>query len=105
MTIGMKVVCVNDDFPKPLLKLYEELPKKNEVYTVRVIYHGRDRLHPTDKFEYMAAFLLEELHNPEDPKKKGAELGFKASRFRPVETLQVDEPITEDSPRCEAGLS
>jgi hypothetical protein len=84
MTIGMKVVCINDVFPKPLIKIYLELPKKGEVYTVRLIYHGRDRLHPTGSFDYMAAFLLEELHNPSDPKKPNAELGFKASRFHPT---------------------
>jgi hypothetical protein len=85
----LKVECLDDFFHAPLKKLYRELPVKGEVYTVRAIFHGRDRLHPTNSFSTTAGLLLEELHNLSDPEQPQAELGFRASRFRPIAEGEV----------------
>jgi hypothetical protein len=90
MKPGEKVVCVDAIFPTPLAKLFVSLPVKGVTYTIRAIYPGRRVLHPNglDGADGETGILLEELHNPPDPRQiYHQELGFSSKRFRPLETL------------------
>lgn len=75
--IGDKVVCVDADFsmyPK-IFEIYRELPKLNEVYTVRAKQFIQGQGYRV---------LLEEIENPPvyiDLVKGKVEPGFNASRF------------------------
>jgi hypothetical protein len=102
MQTGSKVVCVDDVFPAWALATYTALPVKGTVYTVRSMSPGRGSpllvvdgkpvkngagdAHPE------IYLLVEELRNPPDPYCPGAELGFKAERFAPVEEIEQEEP-------------
>jgi hypothetical protein len=75
--ISDKIVCVNADFSMypTIFELYRELPKLQEVYTVRAkqFVHGQGY-----------RLLLEEIENPPiyiDAVKGKVEPGFNASRF------------------------
>ena len=86
---GQKVVCVNDQFPAPALKLYSQLPKKDSVYTIRSVYIGRGNYTraKSGQMEGEIGLLLEELINPRDPSLKAnltGELGFNSERFAPL---------------------
>lgn len=93
MKTGLKVVCVDDSFPAPLRRLICEFPVKGRTYTVRAIQPGREiafPLAPTSKV--VPSILLVELLNPPDPRNKhGAEIGFRADRFR-----LLDPPLAEE---------
>ena len=96
---GQKVVCIDGDFSAAARLLFKNLPVKDVVYTVRGVYVGRGNLLRADsgKMDGEIGILLVELVNPPDPSlKKGLlyELGFKAERFAPLETLP-DEEATE----------
>ena len=87
------MVCINDDFPELTYELFERLPKKDSVYTVRATYIGRGNLTRAEsgQKEGEIGVLLEEIRNPRDPALKSGldgELGFNSERFAP---LQEDE--------------
>ena len=109
MQTGSKVVCVDDVFPAWALRAYTALPVKGVTYTVRSMSPGRGKpLHIVDGKPVPNGagdnhpeiyLLVEELRNPPDPFCAGAELGFKAERFAPMEeaentdTEQVKEAV------------
>jgi hypothetical protein len=98
MQVGDKVVCVNDQFPKPLAKYYLNLPIKDKVYTVRAVYVGRGIMHPiSDAAPTEIGLLLLELVNGIDPRSKQLqELGFNSERFRPLRYLHDDSEDEEE---------
>jgi hypothetical protein len=93
---GQKVVCVDDNFSQSARLLFKQLPVKDVVYTVREVYVGRGNILKAHSgtMEGEIGILLVELVNPPDPSlRKGLlyELGFKAERFAPLETLPDEE--------------
>ena len=98
---GQRVVCINDDFPPLAYELFENLPKKDSVYTVRACYIGRGNLTRADsgKKDGEIGVLLEEIRNPRDPALKSGlngEMGFNSERFAPLEEKSDDETRTEE---------
>lgn len=84
MQVGEQVVCVDDQFPRPLAKYYINLPKKDNTYTVRAVFTGRGVMHPAGETTHgEIGLLLKELVNGIDPRHKHKqELGFNSARFR-----------------------
>ncbi len=80
------MVCVDDQFPRPLAKYYINLPMKDNTYTVRAMFIGRGVMHPAGEIAHgEIGLLLEELVNGMDPRHKyRQELGFNSARFRPL---------------------
>jgi len=80
------VVCIDDQFPRPLAKCYINLPMKDNTYTVRAVFMGRGVMHPAgETTEGEIGLLLKELINGMDPRHKHKrELGFNSERFRPL---------------------
>ncbi len=93
MQVGQSVVCIDGDFPKPLLKYYQQVPEKDKTYTIRAVYVARGAMHTAPgKTDGELGLLLQELHNPPDPRHLGgSELGFNSNRFRPLETRDTEE--------------
>ncbi len=95
--IGEKVVCINDTFEPLHRKLYRELPKKGEIYTIRDCSIGRTRTGAADPgISYR--LLLEEITNDLDPYMNEAsaeELGFRSDRFAPLTSLEEEEKVEE----------
>jgi hypothetical protein len=91
MEVGQQVVCVDDQFPKPLAKYYVNLPIKDKVYTIRSVYVGRRMMHPSSgSSDVEIGVLLRELVNGMDPRSKyQQELGFNSERFRPLQHLDT----------------
>ena len=87
---GQKVACVDDNFPLGIEKLYQALPKKDEIYTVRDLVPGVS----LNNSEGETAIYLVELVNPSNS--HGIEYGFNAERFAPLET--DDETLAEEVP-------
>jgi len=89
---GTKVVCVDDVFPDGIKKFYWKLPIKGVTYTIRELIPGID-VHgePGEMCVY-----LPELINPCSDKPPYPERGFKAERFRPLETDTETEEQTDD---------
>lgn len=94
--IGQKVACINDDFSPTIRHLYQQLPVKDEIYTVRDVRIGRASVTSTaggdNEISYLV--LLEELHNPNDPymhESAGEEMGFRSDRFAPLEEYENTE--------------
>jgi hypothetical protein len=83
---GEKVVCVNDDFPPLVRRIYQRLPTKDEIYTVRECSLGRLKSGgPDSGISYRV--LLVELVNGPDPYMNpdhAEELGFRSDRFAPL---------------------
>ncbi|MCR6655231.1 MAG: hypothetical protein NVV63_05295 [Opitutus sp.] len=91
MVKGQKVVCINDTFPQIILALYKQLPVKGQVYTVREVFLGREKI-VRGGDSATVGLLLEELKNPPDPFHQGQqELGFSSERFAPLEELPDEE--------------
>jgi hypothetical protein len=86
-TKGQQVVCIDDNFPNPLKKLYRQLPVRDVAYTVREVYVGRSVAYgQPGASDGEIGVLLNEIVNYIDPRCKNVlELGFKAERFAPVE--------------------
>jgi hypothetical protein len=90
-TSGEKVVLVNDGWP-PFIAMYDFVPIKHRVYTVRDVRLGRTKEknseNPEDDCE--VAITLEEGKNGPDPLCSGGliELGFRADRFRKVDEIK-----------------
>jgi hypothetical protein len=106
MQNGSKVVCVDDVFPAWARASYTALPVKGVTYTVRSMSPGRGKpLHIVDGKPVKNGagdahpeiyLLVEELRNPPDPFCAGAELGFKAERFAPMEESE-NEAVYEEA--------
>ena len=85
MIKGQKVVCVNDSFPEIVRAIYKELPVKDNIYTIREVFLGREKIVKGGD-SATVGLLLEELTNPPDPFHKGEqELGFFLGALRPAE--------------------
>ena len=86
MQLGEQVVCVDDQFPRPLAKYYINLPMKDHTYTVRAMFIGRGVMHPVGEIAHgEIGLLLKELVNGLDPRHEHRqELGFNSARFRPL---------------------
>lgn len=105
MRVGNKVICVNDTFPAWVHKLYQQLPVKNETYTVRQVGLGREQLAvadgsgklvkngATEQSGGQVYVLVEELRNGPDPLCSARELGFSAERFRELDEVSEDESL------------
>ena len=89
MQVGQQVVCIDDQFPKPLAKYYVSLPIKDKIYTIRAVFVGRRVMHPSrGAADSEIGLLLRKLVNGTDPRNKyRQELGFNAERFRPLRHL------------------
>jgi len=79
--------------------LFQFLPKKDSVYTVRAIYIGRGNYTRTQSGQRDGEIgvLLEELVNPRDPSLKqglNGELGFNSERFAPMQS--DEEELAEE---------
>jgi len=97
MIKGQKVVCINDTFPPVILALYKQLPIKGDIYTIREVFLGRERI-VRGGDSATVGLLLEELKNPPDPFHQGKqELGFSSERFAPLEELPEEEEEQEES--------
>jgi hypothetical protein len=97
MNKGDKVVCINDDFAPLFVRVYRQLPKKGDIYTIREVCLRRETIRGSDSAT--VALLLEELKNDVDPTHKGGEeLAFKQERFAPLETLEEEEEIDAYAP-------
>src|SRR5471032_2885791 len=95
MLKGQKVVCINDTFPEIIRALYQELPVKDDIYTIREVFLGREKI-VRGGDTATVGLLLEELKNPPDPFHQGEqELGFSSERFAPLEELP-DEKVAEE---------
>jgi hypothetical protein len=96
MQKGQKVVCVNDSFSEFVRQLYKQLPVKGEVYTIREMFLGREKIVKGGE-SATVGLLLEELHNPSDPFHQGKqELGFSSERFAPLNELPDEEAVEEE---------
>lgn len=107
MQVGKKVICVNDKFEPWVHTLYRQLPKKDEVYTVRQTSMGRERFIVIKDGKHVPGgaseesvtvkVLLEEIKNDPDPRNIGGEeLGFSAERFRELEEESATEERVEE---------
>ena len=91
---GTKVVCVDDVFPEAIKKFYWKLPIKGVTYTVRELIPGID---PQGEGGEMCVYLVE-LINPCSDAPPYPERGFKAERFRPLETETEINVTYDDRP-------
>lgn len=92
--VGQQVVCIDDAFPEIVQMVYEQLPEEGKIYTVRAVYVGRGKIvnKKPGSSDGEIGILLQELHNPPDPKHLGGnELGFNSERFRSLTELTEDE--------------
>ncbi|MEN9662948.1 MAG: hypothetical protein RL324_1897 [Verrucomicrobiota bacterium] len=91
MIKGQKVVCVNDSFPDIVRAIYKELPVKDNIYTIREVFLGREKIVKGGD-SATVGLLLEELTNPPDPFHKGEqELGFSSERFAPLNEVPEEQ--------------
>ncbi|HEY5704190.1 MAG TPA: hypothetical protein VIS96_01295 [Terrimicrobiaceae bacterium] len=98
---GQKLACVNDDFSATVRRLYRQLPRKDQIYTVRDVRIGRLNVTSAAGGENPISYLvlLEELRNPDDPYMRdgtGEEMGFRSDRFAPLEELEETEFAEEE---------
>ena len=95
MVKGQKVICINDTFSPTVRALYQQLPVKDTIYTVREVFLGREKIVRCGDTATVG-LLLEELTNPMDPFHQGEqELGFSSERFAPLNTLPDEEVAAE----------
>lgn len=95
MVKGQKVICINDTFSPTVRALYQQLPVKDTIYTVREVFLGREKI-VRGGDTATVGLLLEELTNPMDPFHQGEqELGFSSERFAPLNTLPDEEVAAE----------
>ena len=76
-SLGQKVICIDDRFPRAVLDWCNHLPIAGYVYTIRAMQLGHDGV---TGFSCLG-FLLEEIVNP--PSSLGYEAGFTHTRFVP----------------------
>ena len=91
MTVGSKVVCVDDKFPLGIEKFYTALPKAGVVYVIREMSVGIS----LQGEEGEICVLLVGLNNPRSNKPPFPERGFKAERFRPLDELKEENAKNE----------
>jgi hypothetical protein len=97
MVKGQKVVCINDTFQPIIQAIYNQLPVKGDVYTIREVFLGREKI-VRGGDSATVGLLLEELKNPPDPFHQGKqELGFSSERFAPLEELPAEEVEEEEA--------
>jgi hypothetical protein len=97
MIKGQKVICINDTFSPTIRALYKQLPVKDNIYTVREVFLGREKI-VRGGDSATVGLLLEELKNPRDPFHQGEqELGFSSERFAPLNELPDEEAAVEES--------
>ena len=99
------VNTINDAFEPWVYDLYQSLPKKDSIYTVRAIRAGRSspafELNDEAQIKLTGAefdilVLLQELRNPDDPYSSAKqELGFRAERFAPLLEETEEEEVGE----------
>lgn len=79
---GTKVVCVNSHFPAGIHDIFNALPRKGSVYTVRDIVPAQDfSLNET------CGVYLHEIVNK--PNRHSIEPGFQVSRFRELTPVEL----------------
>ena len=104
MVKGQKVACINDSLPQFVRAIYKELPVKGNVYTIREVFLGREKIVKGGD-SATVGLLLEELRNPPDPFHAGQqELGFSSERFAPMEELPPEEAEAEQELVIGAGV-
>ena len=91
MTVGSKVVCIDDKFPLGIEKFYTALPKAGVVYVIREMSVGIS----LQGEEGEVCVLLVGLNNPRSNKPPFPERGFKAERFRPLDELKEENARTQ----------
>ena len=84
MTVGSKVVCVDDKFPLGIEKFYTALPKAGVVYVIREMTVGIS----LQGEEGEVCVLLVGLNNPRSTTPPFPERGFKGERFRPLDEMK-----------------
>ena len=84
MTVGSKVVCIDDKFPLGIEKFYTALPKAGVVYVIREMSVGVS----LQGEEGEVCVLLVGIHNPRSSTPPFPERGFKAERFRPLDEMK-----------------
>jgi hypothetical protein len=87
---NQKVVCVDGKFPLGIEKLYAELPREGNTYTIRDIVPG---VGLTGEEGEVAVYLFE-IHGPINA--HGIERGFKGERFAPLSTTEDEAAIDEE---------
>ena len=87
---NQKVVCIDGRFPIGIEKLYSELPKEGNTYTIRDIVPG---VGLTGEEGEVAVYLME-ITGPLNA--HGIERGFRAERFAPLQT--IEEEVEEELP-------
>jgi hypothetical protein len=93
---GQKLACINDDFSATIRRLYTQLPRRDQIYTVRDVRIGRLSVTSGSAGDNAVSYLvlLEELYNPDDPYMRegaGEEMGFRSDRFAPLEAAEQTE--------------
>jgi hypothetical protein len=83
MIKGQKVVCVNDTFTPTIRALYQQLPVKDNIYTIREVFLGREKIVKGGD-SATVGLLLEELVNPKPIRftKGNRNSGFRRSALR-----------------------
>lgn len=116
MEVGKKVICVNDTFASWVHDLYDQLPVKDQVYTIRAVGIGREILlvrvkgvivknGGSDSKGGAVYLLLDELINPPDPFCRSRELGFTSERFAPLEEeSEENADKVEDAIEVESSI-
>ncbi|MEO5960748.1 MAG: hypothetical protein ABIZ49_01540 [Opitutaceae bacterium] len=103
MVKGQKVICINDTFSPTIRALYKQLPVKDNIYTVREVFLGREKIVRGGE-SATVGLLLQELKNPPDPFHQGEqELGFSSERFAPLNELPDEEAAVEEAIGAGAG--
>jgi hypothetical protein len=86
--INAKVLCIDDRFPVGINDIFNALPRKGSIYTVRDIVPAQDW-----KMRGTCAVLLRELENR--PNRHGIEPGFQCGRFREPTAEELENVATE----------
>lgn len=87
---------MNDVFSPTVRSLYQQLPVKDTIYTVREVFLGREKIVKGGD-SATVGLLLEELVNPKDPFHQGEqELGFSSERFAPLNELSDEKAEVEE---------
>ena len=87
---NQKVVCIDDNFPLGIGKLYNQLPVKDHIYVIRDVVPGQ----ALSGAEGEVAVYLIGLVNPTN--KVGVERGFNAERFAPLSYQEVDDLVAAE---------
>lgn len=81
---NQKLICLNDDFPTELAKIYTAFPIKGNTYTCRGLCPAIDI-----KMREEIGVYLHEIINPRNS--HGIELAYKADRFAPLENMTTEQ--------------